>query len=169
MARTLVLLRHAKALDGAPDQQRPLAPQGLADARRAGRWLAQAGIFPARVVLSPARRAVQTWEEAVREIGSVETITVDARLYANTPERVLDVVRDLPHGVHVVAVVGHNPSLGELAASLDDGTGAAAARASVADGFPTAAVAVLDVAVEWASVEVGGARLRAAWTPASER
>ncbi|MGZ7030147.1 MAG: YceI family protein, partial [Terriglobales bacterium] len=46
---------------------------------------------------------------------------------------------------HVLAMVGHNPSLGRLARLLDDGTGDAAAITDLANGYPTSGVAVFSV------------------------
>jgi hypothetical protein len=56
---TLVLLRHAKAErpDRYPqDVDRPLSSRGRADAAAAGRWLADAGLVPDRVLCSPSVR-----------------------------------------------------------------------------------------------------------------
>ena len=40
--RRLIVMRHAKAgdLPGGPDAERALTPRGMADATRAGQWLA---------------------------------------------------------------------------------------------------------------------------------
>jgi phosphohistidine phosphatase len=59
-----------------------------------------------------------------------------------------------------VAVVGHNPSIGELAGVLDDGRSDPVARRGVGSGFPAGGVAVFDLAVPFAAVGPGAATLR---------
>ena len=55
----LILLRHAKSAwpDGAPDVDRPLAKRGREAAPRMGGYLAEEGLIPDLVLVSPARRA----------------------------------------------------------------------------------------------------------------
>ena len=67
---------------------------------------------------------------------------VDPRIYDNTVEALLALIRETPEDVQSVAVVGHNPSMWELATVLDDGQGSASARKDLAAGFPTGGVAV---------------------------
>ena len=62
--RRLLLVRHAQAAAGPVDAERPLTKRGALHAAAIGSWLAQAGLVPDRVLVSPARRALQTWERA---------------------------------------------------------------------------------------------------------
>src|SRR3712207_9462360 len=68
-----------------------------------------------RVLVSPARRAVQTWEEAGAALSSAVQSIGDARIGDNTVEALLAAIRETPQDVLSVAVVGHNPSIGALA------------------------------------------------------
>ena len=54
--RTLVLMRHAKSSweTDDPDLERPLSARGERDAEAAGRLLAERGLAPDVVLLSPA-------------------------------------------------------------------------------------------------------------------
>ncbi|MGY1604458.1 SixA phosphatase family protein [Geodermatophilus sp. SYSU D00815] len=149
--RRLVLIRHAEAAAGRVDADRPLTERGERDAAALGAALPR----PDRVLVSPARRAVQTWERAATGVGPV----VEPRLYDNDVDLLLAVVRETPEEVRTLAVVGHNPSVGGLAHLLDDGAGAPAARDGVALGFPAGGVAVFDVPVPFAALEFGGATL----------
>jgi phosphohistidine phosphatase len=164
-SRRLVVVRHAKAADGPVDAARPLADRGRADAPAIGRWLAGEGMVPDRVVVSPAQRALQTWELAAGEIVDAPSPMVDARVYDNAIESLLDIIRETPEDVGVLALVGHNPSLEELAHSLDDGRGESAARDQLAQKYPTSAVAVLDVSAPWAEVRAGAGTLVAFAAP----
>jgi phosphohistidine phosphatase len=158
--RRVLLVRHAKAADGPVDLERPLTHKGARQAAAIGAWLEQSGLVPDRVVVSPARRAAQTWEAAGAVlVPAASPPVVDARIYDNTDEALLGILRETPEGVQTVAVVGHNPSIGELAAVLDDGQGNASARRDLAAGFPTGGVAVFSVAAPFAALEPGGATL----------
>src|SRR4051812_25496488 len=67
--RTLVLMRHAKAVQSGPsDLERQLTDRGVVDATEAGQWLAGRGIEPHQALVSSAVRTQQTWE-AVNEGG----------------------------------------------------------------------------------------------------
>jgi hypothetical protein len=52
-----------------------------------------------------------------------------------------------------------------LAADLDDGTGEQGARVALARAYPTGAVAVFDIDVPWARVDLSGGRLLGFATP----
>jgi phosphohistidine phosphatase len=160
-SRRLVLVRHSKAANGPVDEQRPLAGQGRTDATAIGHWLAAQGITPDRAVVSPAQRARQTWDLAVAQIVDAPSPIVDARVYDNTVASLLEIVRETPPDVGVLALVGHNPSIEEFAAQLDDGRGEAEARDRMAQRYPTSAVAVLDLTAPWAEARAGVGTLSA--------
>jgi phosphohistidine phosphatase len=151
----LVLVRHAKAADGPVDVERPLTGRGRRNAAAIGGWLAEHGLLPDRVLVSPAVRTRQTWEHASRALAPPPESVVEPGLYDNTVEDVLAVVRPTPAEVTTLAVVGHNPSVAELAATLDDGRGDPAAAQEMAAGFRTGAVAVFRLAVPFAEVAAG--------------
>src|SRR4051812_49694764 len=87
--RRLVLVRHAQAGGGPVDADRPLTEQGARHAAAIGTWLARTGPAPDRVLVSPARRARQTWEEAAAALDPGSEPFVDERIYDNTVEAVL--------------------------------------------------------------------------------
>ena len=158
-----MLVRHAQAAAAPVDADRPLTPHGLQRAAALGSWLADGCLVPDRVLVSPATRARETWERA----GAGQQPVVDERVYDNTVEALLEAVRETPADVAVLAVVGHNPSIGELTAALDDGRGDPAARRDAAAGFPTGGVAVFDLDRPFAALAPGTARLVAFAVPGS--
>ncbi|MEX5718235.1 SixA phosphatase family protein [Geodermatophilus maliterrae] len=164
--RRLVLIRHAQAAAGPVDAERPLTERGARQAAAIGSWLAQSGLAPDRVLLSPARRAVQTWEQAGAALGPGLHPIVDERIWDNTVEALLTAVRETPEDVRTLAVVGHNPSVGELARVLDDGRGDRAARGDLDAGFPAGGVAVFLLATPLAGVQPGAATLSDVTVPA---
>jgi phosphohistidine phosphatase len=151
MPRRLLLVRHAKAGDAPVDADRPLTARGERQAAAIGSWFAESRLVPDVVVVSPARRAAQTWERAAAQLGAAPEPVVEPRIYINTVEAVLDVVRETDD-VQTLAVVGHNPSIGQLAYDLDDGEGNSEARRDLEQGFPTAAVAVFTLATPFSEV-----------------
>jgi phosphohistidine phosphatase len=155
----LVLVRHAKAAEGPVDAERPLTKRGNRQAAAIGAWLAQAGLVPDRVAVSSARRAAQTWAGAAAALKDSPPPTVDERIYDNTVEALLAVLRETPADVRTVAVVGHNPSIIELTHVLDDGSGDPAARRAAEEGFPTGCVAVFELTTPFDEVEPGTATL----------
>jgi phosphohistidine phosphatase len=155
----LLLIRHAQAADAPVDRDRPLTAHGTAAAAAIGAWLQKSGSVPDRVLVSSALRAQQTWAAAAEAFGTAPEPTVDPRIYDNTVGAVLEVIGEVTDDVGTLVVVGHNPSMGELAYSLDDGTGSASARRDLHAGFPTGAVAVFRVETSFAALGPGGATL----------
>jgi phosphohistidine phosphatase len=159
-----MLLRHAKsAWPDVPDEDRPLAKRGRRDAPVIGRWLREHGYLPEVVVCSAARRTRQTWKLVAKELGGSPAVTFEPRAYAASALTLLYLAGELPAASRSALLIGHNPGISELAASLV----ASPDRAGPpVPGFPTAAVAVLEFAGDWADLAPGGARLLAFTTPA---
>jgi|tagenome__1003787_1003787.scaffolds.fasta_scaffold20858142_1 phosphohistidine phosphatase len=149
--RRLLLVRHAQAANAPLDRDRPLTDHGTEQARAIGTWLAERALVPDRALVSPARRAAQTWAAAAERLSGAAEPTFDERLYANTLDAVLAAIREFPDGVRCLAVVGHNPSIGALAHELGNG--------SFESGFPAGGVAVFELAGTYAALEPGTARL----------
>ncbi len=157
--RRVVLIRHAKAADGNVDVERPLTKRGQRDAAQIGAALARLRLAPDRVVVSPARRAGQTWEDASAALPDGPAPVVDARIYDNTLDALLDLIRDTPPDVQTVVMVGHNPSIEELAHALDDEEGDSAVRTSLASGCPTSSIAVFTLSTPFADIAPSSATL----------
>lgn len=169
-ARTLVLLRHAKAESpaGLPDDQRPLTPRGQLDARAAGAWLARH--YPPDLVLcSPSRRTRQTWQavaaslSAILATGSGPAVRFDPRLYDGRAADALALVRAVDDAVAVVLAIGHNPGLSQLSYDLDP------AAALDSDGLRTCGLAVHQPLGSWRDCAPGQARLTASHTARADR
>jgi phosphohistidine phosphatase len=108
----VVIVRHAQAAPGNPDELRPLTPEGRAQARLLGDRLRP--LAPDAVVSSPLLRARET--AAALDCGEPE---IDERLAPGaTPE---DVRAAASGRGDVVVVVGHQPDCGRAAAALTGG------------------------------------------------
>jgi phosphohistidine phosphatase len=110
----LVIVRHAEAAPGSPDELRSLTPTGREQARSLGRLLRAQGIEPDAVVSSPLIRARET--AAALDLGEPE---VDDRLAPGAePAEIQDVARGRGD---TVIIVGHQPDCGRAAAAITGG------------------------------------------------
>jgi len=157
--KTLLLLRHGKAEpkeSASNDHDRPLAERGRADAPRMGQLLAQEGLAPDEVVSSPALRARETAELAAGEAGFSGEVRFDDRIYENTADDLLAVVRDLPDEAQRVMLVGHNPGFEHLLTTL----------VGSREELPAAALAKVDFEVgSWRDATSGLGRTPQGWRP----
>ena len=109
----LILWRHAEAVDGVPDAARSLTQRGLKQAAKVAAWLNERLPEDAEILVSPAKRAQQTAEALGRAFKTCEELDV-----GESAIRLLSSVH-WPDGVkRCVLVVGHQPTLGEVAALL---------------------------------------------------
>jgi phosphohistidine phosphatase len=117
---TLYLLRHAKSSwdePGLADRERPLAPRGRRAAERMAEHLRTKGIHPDVVLCSAAVRARETLEIVLPALAEPQVLVEDD-LYAAHADDLLDRLRTLPKGTGAAMVVGHNPTLQDLALDL---------------------------------------------------
>ncbi len=155
-------MRHGKAEPfAAEDHRRELTARGRRDAAAAGVWLAEQELVPTHAYVSSAARARGTWASLAQAMRSTAEVVVEDALYNADPEHVLEVLRGAPHDAEVVVYVGHNPAAASLAHQLDSGDPDPEAFRQMSEGFPTAALAVLDVRVAWADLDAATARLLA--------
>ena len=147
--KRLILVRHAKsswANPGQDDIERPLNERGLRNAPEVARRLRERGQVPALAVSSPARRALATARLMATEFGIAEAdIKIEPSLYEASVETWLRVIASLPANAGSVLMVGHNPTLTELANQL--------CHEPRIDNVPTCGVLCLDYdARSWKSV-----------------
>ena len=145
--KILFLVRHAKSSrddPGLSDKERPLNDRGRRDAPKMGERLAKQGVKPDLILSSPAVRALTTAEIIATKLNyRTKDIVVDQRLYASTPDDLLEVIHELGDKLKRVMLVGHNPELTELAHGLS---------AEITD-MPTCAVAEFTFATKsWSNV-----------------
>lgn len=112
----LVLWRHAEAEIGEPDLGRKLTARGEKQARRVAEWLHAQLPDSARIFVSPATRAQQT-AQALADISPRKFRTVDRIAPGASVNDVLIAV-DWPNAKAPIVVVGHQPTLGEVASFL---------------------------------------------------
>lgn len=168
-ARTLLLLRHAKAEQHGhgPDELRRLEPKGWQQSAAVGAGLRAAGLVPELVLVSSAVRARETWEQVAGALGDGPVPDVEVRddLYGVDVDELVELVRGVDARVRTLLVVGHEPTMSATADRLA-GSGEPGPMSQVRAGLPTAAYARLDVTGPWAELEPMGAVLREVTRPA---
>lgn len=164
MTLRLLLIRHAKSDwsgPSLPDHERPLNARGRRDAPRMGQWIADQGLAPAEALCSDATRTRETLALMLPLWPAPPRLDHRRELYHATPEAMLAVLEGAE--AEAVALVGHNPGIGRLAASL-------VRRAPDHprwDDFPTCAVAALSFeAPDWPSLPPGTGEMLAFAVPA---
>ncbi len=108
----LILWRHAEAEYGPPDLERALTPKGERQAHKVGQWLARNLPDSCRILVSPAKRALQTADAIGRKYKIVPEIAPDA-----SPQALL-LAANWPQRKEPVLLVGHQPTLGLVAGQL---------------------------------------------------
>lgn len=119
----LILWRHAEAVDaaGASDLERRLTGRGEKQAQRVAHWLHARLPESARLLVSPAVRARQT-AAALEALTGRKARVIDSIAPGASVDAVL-AAAEWPHARHPVVIIGHQPTLGGVAARLLADTG----------------------------------------------
>ncbi|MCK5555804.1 MAG: histidine phosphatase family protein [Alphaproteobacteria bacterium] len=125
--KTLYLLRHAHTLHAAPpglsDHERMLSPRGLVEARKIGMFMLEHGMNPDFVLTSSAVRTIQTAQMILDTLFHETDCTVTNRsergLYQASAREILNEIQKTDDNIDRLMLVGHNPSVSELAEALD--------------------------------------------------
>lgn len=156
-------MRHGKSDPNKPGQEdieRPLAPRGREAALSTAKWIEQNALLPDVALVSTARRTQETWQLAVGIIGARTTTQNQESLYLASPGEILNQLAGLGDNIDTVIVVAHNPGLETLGQFLAGADSNATALEQMQRGFPTAALAVFELAGDsWSNLANDGARL----------
>ena len=110
------------------------------------------------MVCSPARRARATAKPVVKMLGC--PVSYDNVLYDAVPDRLLDAIRAFSERDTAVMLVGHNPSLEELTATL----------CGYSPSYPTAGLATVKLSIKrWDELTAGCGTLTGFFTPTQPR
>ncbi len=118
----LYLIRHGIAAERGPeypdDFKRPLTSRGIADLRREAKGLTALGVTFDLVITSPLVRTRQTADVIADSIEGKPAMAMSEALAPDgTPAGVMQEIAK-HHRKAKIALVGHEPALGELAARL---------------------------------------------------
>lgn len=162
--KRLYLLRHAQAMPiepGGGDFDRPLTPQGRADAAALGREITRRGFVPDLILCSEARRTRETLEG----LNAVAQTKITRALYDASCGRILAAIQDAEDSAGSLLLISHNPGVYELAAMLGrHAPGSAGGR--LTQGYAPGTLTVFDIPAErWAEINPDEAQLIALISP----
>jgi phosphohistidine phosphatase len=156
----LAILRHGKAVGAAAvegrDEARYLTAEGRREIQAVARALVALGLVPDQIWSSRWTRAWQTAEIVAHAFGDPALLRPERALEAPPDPSPILARLAAAAALDALIVVGHNPSLEDLAACLIDGSGRAAIR------LKKGALAVIEIQPP---VAPGGGVLSALWTP----
>ncbi|MEL7107008.1 MAG: histidine phosphatase family protein [Pseudomonadota bacterium] len=157
MSLTLILMRHAKSAWDDPTQEdfdRPLNGRGRQSAKAIGDWLVGQGYLPDEVIVSAARRTVETWSRMVKGFPQTTAMQSNPALYLASADTILGVVKTAQ--VPTIMVIAHNPGIGQFARDITK----TPARHPKFQQYPTGATTVITFdaetwdAITWRSGQV---------------
>jgi len=164
--KTLILTRHAKTIpgeSGMSDFDRSLTPRGPKDVKLIANELLALEYDPDLIISSPALRATQT-SECFAKVFNYQTSHIKYLNYLYGYFSIADLVRDLANTgakANSVQIVGHNPSISEIAADLSG---------SYAESLPTSGTIVIEFDVKkWDYVGEGSGILTQFIVPSALR
>lgn len=108
----LILWRHVEAADTHPDMERELTDRGRKQAARMADWLNPRLPPDIRILASPAIRAIQTAQALGRDYDVVPELAPGAQAAA------VLAVAGWPDAAYPVLIVGHQPTLGQVAMQI---------------------------------------------------
>jgi len=122
MVRKLFILRHGEAESGknGSDHDRPLTDQGIQTVSQVGVKLMLRPFKFDLVLCSSARRTKETASHFLKSFGQQLEVNYLAELYNAPTNTVIQVLTHLDTEVENVILIGHNPSVSDLATYLLD-------------------------------------------------
>ena len=143
--KQLYLVRHAKAEPPAntvDDHARALTQKGQNAATLIGHYMKKHTLIPEIVLASDAKRTRQTTEHLLQALNIAPPTTFTKTLYTATTRQYLHHIHGQPHPKKALCIVGHNPTIHELALQLckEHDT---SSYLKLLHGFPTGSLACL--------------------------
>lgn len=147
--KRVVLVRHAKAVANGyeDDFNRDLRDSGKIDAQRVSTELKTRGVFPDKIISSPALRALKTARIFAETYNFEErNIRKNNEIYEGlTTDEFVEMIQTLPKEAKTVFFFGHNPDFQYFAENL---------LTKYTHEMPTCATLVIDFDVDkWEKVE----------------
>jgi len=153
--KKIVLIRHAKSSwdnSGLDDFERPLNPRGMKDAPEMSNILIEKIQKPDLIITSSAVRALTTANFFASAFNyPEENIIKDKTIYLASRQKVLEIVSKIDSKNDLIFLIGHNPTITELASFLSNAT---------IDNLPTcAAVGIEFETNKWENISKSNSKL----------
>jgi phosphohistidine phosphatase len=125
--KQLILVRHADFTHRNPmetDLDHPLTRVGRRHAAEVAEELLVTGVELDRILVSPAKRAIETAEILIKKMGlPADILKVEESIYQAERADMLHLVHQLDDSLQSVLIVGHNPGMNDLLNHLVDSQG----------------------------------------------
>lgn len=116
--KVLHIVRHAKSswdYEGTADIDRTLKAKGIRTAYEVSRKMKLTNMVPEKIFSSPADRALHTAVIFARifefPLAGIEITNV---LYESSPDKIMDLIREIDDSVKSVMIFGHNPDFTDM-------------------------------------------------------
>ena len=153
MPLTLILTRHAKSSWGDPgldDFDRTLNGRGRRSADAIGGWLAAQGHLPDRVLVSGARRTVETWSHMANQFPNTPEMASNPGLYLSSAQTILTILAT--QTAPTCMIICHNPGIADFAHRV---CAEPHPHPRFSD-YPTCATAIIDFEAQtWSDIDWG--------------
>lgn len=146
--RRITLLRHAKAVadERGDDHGRILAPQGKEAAVALGDWLRENDLLPELVLCSTAART----RETLAALNAILPTELHKSLYLGSAGDMLALLHKADDAVRHIMIVGHNPGMHAMAATMARGYVREADADAIVHRYPTCGLVSMSLpAVHW--------------------
>ena len=165
--KQLLLLRHAQAFpaEGGSDIDRSLSPKGLSDALALGQTLKKQNICPDQILCSSAKRTRMTCEKVLEGLEANIHTVFTKDIYGAAVGGLFQMIQDADDGNNTLMLIGHNPTIYELAVRLSS-KGNDSAINNLVQGYPPASLSIIETDIEnWASIDPNACNLKALLDP----
>ncbi|AXS41230.1 histidine phosphatase family protein [Breoghania sp. L-A4] len=166
--RRLFLVRHAKSASNdepGADFNRALSGRGRRACRLMGDYMNAHALLPETILCSAAQRTRETLAHFLAVFSHDHRILLTHALYDAPHRDCYEIIRKHGGAAKTLMLIGHNPSIQEMALDLTK-DGDPALIAAIVTKYPTAALTVLDLDIEsWSDVAPRTARLQSFITP----
>lgn len=168
LSKSLILLRHAKSSWNHPelsDFDRPLNKRGVRAAAVLRVFVEQEALKPDMVLCSAAKRTVETWEAIQPGFTERVPVAFTKDIYEASADELYRALRNVDGSVECLMVIGHNPGMERIAASLCP-AGVGGDHVRMEEKFPTGAMAFIELDVKsWSDLVPGCGALTRFVTP----
>mgnify|MGYP002815001443 CR=1 FL=1 len=151
--KSIILFRHGipESYSFGRDHDRPLAPLGITDSKKMGKFLSAKKELPDRVITSTALRAITTAEIAMAEGKWPCSLIIEEGIYGGPLLFLLNLVREQDDKIFSICLVGHEPNFSNFIARSTD---------SIYQRFPKASMAKINFdVIRWKNISMGFGKL----------